>query len=169
MSRAFVKELDGDQIADDLPELPQSSHPNYITPEGFTALQRHVAKLQMVLRGLKQDAEDLQVQQQRRHTARDLRWQLERLNRAIVVDLGLQPRHLVAFGAKVTVSHDSGVVVAYRIVGEDETNLDEGQIGWTSPLAQALLNREVDDEVLWKRPAGDQRLTIVAIDYPPAS
>ena len=39
MSRAFVKEPDGDQVADDQPELPQSPHPNYVTPTGLAALE----------------------------------------------------------------------------------------------------------------------------------
>ena len=39
MSRAFVKEPDGDEIADDLPERKISSHPNYFTPRGQQLLQ----------------------------------------------------------------------------------------------------------------------------------
>ena len=39
MSRAFVKEPDGDEIADDLPERKISSHPNYVTPRGQQLLQ----------------------------------------------------------------------------------------------------------------------------------
>ena len=39
MSRAFVKEPDGDEIADDLPERKISSHPNYVTPHGQQLLQ----------------------------------------------------------------------------------------------------------------------------------
>ena len=34
MSRAFVKEPDGDEVADDLPERKISPHPNYVTPRG---------------------------------------------------------------------------------------------------------------------------------------
>ena len=39
MSRAFVKEPDGDEIAYDLPERKISSHPNYVTPRGQQLLQ----------------------------------------------------------------------------------------------------------------------------------
>ena len=35
MSRAFVKEPDGDMAADDRLDLPQSPHPNYVTPAGL--------------------------------------------------------------------------------------------------------------------------------------
>ena len=40
MSRAFVKESDGDD-AGDLPELPVSEHPNYVTPRGLSLLRAH--------------------------------------------------------------------------------------------------------------------------------
>ena len=42
MSRAFVKEPDGDETAGELPELPQSAHPNYVTPEGLAGLGRRL-------------------------------------------------------------------------------------------------------------------------------
>ena len=45
MSRAFVKEGDGD--LEPLPDLPLSPHPNYVTPRGFAALQ---SRLQDMLR-----------------------------------------------------------------------------------------------------------------------
>lgn len=37
MSKAFTKE--DDNGAETLPDLPQSPHPNYVTPEGLAALQ----------------------------------------------------------------------------------------------------------------------------------
>ena len=39
MSRAFVKEQEGDAIVEDLPERPQSPHPNYVTPAGLAKLE----------------------------------------------------------------------------------------------------------------------------------
>ncbi|MBW8775462.1 MAG: hypothetical protein JF596_10625, partial [Stenotrophomonas sp.] len=39
MSRAFVKEGDGDDSTGDLPELPISEHPNYVTPRGMALLR----------------------------------------------------------------------------------------------------------------------------------
>ena len=47
MSRDFVKELDGDQAELDLPERPQSEHPNYINSNG---LQRMEATVEMLRR-----------------------------------------------------------------------------------------------------------------------
>jgi transcription elongation factor GreB len=42
MSRAFVKEPDGDQVIDELPERVQSPHVNYVTPAGLRQLQENV-------------------------------------------------------------------------------------------------------------------------------
>ena len=42
MSRAFVKEPDGDEVADDLPERKISPHPNYVTPCGHQLLQKQL-------------------------------------------------------------------------------------------------------------------------------
>ena len=89
-----------------------------------------------------------------------------RLQSAILVDLARQPRRKVAFGAAVTVSEEDGVQRTFRIVGEDEADLAEGKISYVSPLAAALLEGRVGAGVLWRRPAGDKRLTIEAIDYP---
>ena len=57
MSRAFVKEADGDVSAEELPERPQSPHPNYVTAAGLVALQAHLAKLQEQRRQLPEHPE----------------------------------------------------------------------------------------------------------------
>ena len=46
MSRAFVKEDDANTSGEELPERPQSPHPNYVTPAGLTLLQAQLAELQ---------------------------------------------------------------------------------------------------------------------------
>ena len=45
MSRAFVNEDAQSEAQAELPERPQSPHPNYVTPEGFAALERQRANL----------------------------------------------------------------------------------------------------------------------------
>ena len=84
---------------------------------------------------------------------------------AIEVDLSQQPRDRVAFGALVTVDSDEGEA-RYRIVGEDEADVEHGLVSYVSPLAKALLGARQGDEVVWQRPAGNLSVEIVAIDYP---
>lgn len=161
MSRAFVKELD-DQAESQLPERPQSPHTNYITPEGFLNLQeqvRHYSQLQKEL----SSNDDLAGIQQLRQIERDLHYFQERVRRAVVVKSDSQTQDKVHFGATVEVEDAAGQRNQLTIVGEDETNAAAGKISWVSPLASALLDCEVGETVIWKRPAGDKELTIIAI------
>ena len=51
------------------------------------------------------------------------------------------------FGATVTIEDiDSGDERTYQIVGESETDVENGRISVVSPLARALIGREVGDE-----------------------
>ena len=53
----------------------------------------------------------------------------------------------VFFGARVSLSLDDGSEARYRIVGEDEADAAAGDINIDSPLAQAMLKKEVGDEI----------------------
>ena len=71
----------------------------------------------------------------------------------------------VLFGATVTVEDEEGDSHTYEIVGEDEADIKVGKVSWTSPLAKALIGHKVDENVVWVRPAGNQILTIISIEY----
>ena len=166
MSRAFVKEPDGEQVADDLPEIPQSTHPNYVTPKGLTLLVGWEWNCQRQLARLPQDTADLQQAQQGKHVSRELRYVQERIRRAIVVEPAGNDPGTVAFGCEVVLLDESGTQHKYAIVGEDEADPDQHYISWTSPLATALLNQEVGEVVQWNRPAGNLEMEIVTIRHP---
>ncbi len=53
----------------------------------------------------------------------------------------------------------------YRIVGEDESDVKEGLISVVSPIARALIGREVDDEVTVRAPGGVRRFLITEVLY----
>src|SRR6185295_5585078 len=163
MSRAFVKENE-DQVPE-LPERPQSPHPNFVTPRGLALLKQQLAELEdskhrhAVEQSLL-DKEALQV------TERDLRYVQERLTRAIPVDYDQQPKDQVDFGAIVETEDENGVKRKFEIVGEDEADPNVGKLSWVSPLALALKDAKVGDTVVWKRPAGDLELDVTAVVYP---
>lgn len=72
----------------------------------------------------------------------------------------------VVFGATVEIEDlDSGKVVTYQIVGEDEANIKEGRISVGSPIARALIGKEVEDVVTVKAPGGDVDYEIVSVKY----
>ena len=39
MSRAFVREAEGGEAFEDLPDRPISPHPNFVTPEGLALIE----------------------------------------------------------------------------------------------------------------------------------
>jgi transcription elongation GreA/GreB family factor len=54
---------------------------------------------------------------------------------------------VVRFGCAVTVARDDGIMQTFRVVGEDEAAPENGTISHVSPLARALLGKEVGDSV----------------------
>lgn len=160
MSRAFVKESDGDG-PDDLPELPVSEHPNYVTPQGLAQLQAR-----LVDAGRRLEAMEADARLERAHVERELRWLQARIASAIPVDPVRQPRDRVAFGAAVEAVDDDDCIHRYRIVGEDEADPERRLVSWVSPLARALSGARTGDTVIWKRPAGDLSVEVLRIDYP---
>lgn len=164
MSRAFVKETDGD-THDVLPDLPVSAHPNYVTPRGLALLRERLAAVQAHRDTLKVgEQETLAEQSELAGVERELRYLSARVANAIEVDLSKQPRDRVAFGATVTVDSDEGEQ-RWQIVGEDEADAERGLVSYVSPLASALIGARVGDEVRWQRPAGDIMIEVVAIHY----
>ncbi len=162
VNRAFVKDPDDTERPENLPERPQSPHPNYVTPAGLRQLHTLAAELaarqnQLLAEGKLANPQDLATVQ------RDLRYYEERVNRAVLVTPAGKPLDRVHFGATVDVGDEAGAVETLTLVGEDEADAALGKISWVSPLAEALLNAELGDEVVWRRPAGRQRLEIVGI------
>ena len=163
MSRAFVKENE-DQVPE-LPERPQSPHPNFVTPRGLALLKQQLAELEdskhrHAVEHSLLDKEALQV------IERDLRYVQDRLTRAIPVDYDQQPKDQVDFGAIVETKDENGTERKFEIVGEDEADPTVGKLSWVSPLALALKDAKTGDTVVWKRPAGDLELEILSIRYP---
>lgn len=89
----------------------------------------------------------------------------DKLARAEVIDPKAVKTSKIVFGATVTVTDENGKNVIYQVVGEPESNLATGKISVSSPLAKALLGREVGDEATLKSPRGEITYEIVKIDY----
>ena len=90
----------------------------------------------------------------------------DRLARAQVIDNGGTAPETVQFGVTVVLTDlSTDEQVTYRIVGEDEADPKRGLISVTSPVARALMNKRVDDEVVVKAPKGDRELEILEIRF----
>ena len=74
----------------------------------------------------------------------------------------------VRFGATVELADEANGRRIVTIVGDDETDAGQGRIGWSSPLARALIGAKVGDERVVRLPAGEKSYEVVAIRYPDA-
>jgi transcription elongation factor GreB len=163
MSRAFVKEPDGDSPGDDLPESPVSSGPNYVTPKGLADLRARLAMAQsLVERLFAGDAKPAAKSALNRARA-DVRRLQRRLDAAVLVKTEETEGGEVALGVRVTIEYPDGRRQSYTIVGEDEADPVNGLVSWASPLGKALLGKREGDAVLWLRPAGDVEVKIVGV------
>ncbi len=144
MSVAFVKESDGGEAFENLPDRPISPHTNFVTPEGLAQIEAEVARLEKEVSSLDptDKAEDSRI-------GRDLRYWASRKNTAQLVE----PKggDTVHFGATVTIvrEDDSGKETeqTFRIVGEDEADPHKGSISYVAPLARAITGKSVGDVV----------------------
>lgn len=79
----------------------------------------------------------------------------DKISRAEVIDPSKLGGERIKFGATVELEDvDAEKEVTYQIVGPDEANIEQGTISVTSPVAKALIGREVGDEVQVKVPGG---------------
>jgi transcription elongation factor GreB len=71
----------------------------------------------------------------------------------------------IFFAAWVTLENEQGGELEYRIVGPDEIDHHQGNISLDSPLAQALLGKEVDNEITIRVQEGAKKYIVLAIRY----
>jgi transcription elongation factor GreB len=165
MSKAFTKE-DNDPENDRMDDLPQSPHPNYVTPAGLAALHNRLRIARTALAGLRAKGDDIDSRLQVAVAERDIRFLEGRVNRAILVDSYDHPPGIVAFGAQVEVIEVDDNRHIFRIVGEDEADPANGLITPFSPLAVALQGAVVGDIVDWVKPASVVELEISDVSFP---
>ncbi len=90
----------------------------------------------------------------------------EKFQRAEVIDVSNLSGTKVKFGAFVTLEDlSSGKKVTYRIVSEFEADIDSGLIAILSPVARALIGKEVGDDVEIKTPGGVSNYEILEVRF----
>ena len=108
------------------------------------------------------------------HAARDKQSFIEgrvkdienKLARAEIIDPSKLAGDRVAFGAYVKMQNaETEEESRYRILGADEADLAQGTISVTSPLARALLGKEVGDEVKVRMPGGERTYEILEVSF----
>jgi transcription elongation factor GreB len=77
-----------------------------------------------------------------------------------------QARNEIRFGATVELADEQDNRRTLMIVGDDEADASVGRIGWSAPLARALIGAKVGDERIVRLPAGEKNYEVIAIRYP---
>ncbi len=90
-----------------------------------------------------------------------------KLANATIIDVTqMDAKGKVVFGSTVTIEDiDDEKTVTYQIVGEDEADIKAGRISIGSPIARALIGKEVEDVVTVKAPGGEKEYEIIKIEY----
>ena len=151
-----------------------------MTPEGHAAMKNELKHLTTVERpkisleiGVARDHGDLKENAEY-HAAKDKQGLIEariaeledKISRADVIDTTNLSGDKVRFGAWVNLEDaDSGQKSEYRSVGPDESDLKQGTISVTSPMARALVGKSEGDEVEVRAPGGAKVYEIVQVRW----
>lgn len=155
--------------------------PNYITPQGFAALQARYHALFAEERpklvetvswaagngDRSENGDYIYGKKRLREIDRELGWLSRRIKAARVVDPAAQPdKSVVLFGATVTLADEDDHHRTITIVGDDEAEAACGLVGWNAPIARAVRGARVGDVRRLTLPAGVIEYEVMAISYP---
>tara|TARA_R110000787_G_scaffold333_4_gene1075 strand:+ start:192 stop:668 length:477 start_codon:yes stop_codon:yes gene_type:complete len=152
-----------------------------LTVEGEARLRAELDELKRVTRprivqaiaearahgDLKENAEYHAARDEQGFTEARIRDLEGKLSNAQVIDVSkIKPGQKVIFGVTVTIINvETDASVTYRIVGDDEADLKEQKISYQSPIARALMGKEVGDEVVVKTPSGEVEYEIDKVEH----
>jgi transcription elongation factor GreA len=90
-----------------------------------------------------------------------------KLSNLQVIDVtAIDAKGKIVFGATVDLLDDAtGKEIVYRIVGEDESDLKQGLISYTSPMARALIGKYEGDEITLSAPGGEMQYEVIQVRY----
>lgn len=155
--------------------------PRFITPEGFARVRAEYDELfgverpKMVevvswaasLGDRSENADYLYGKKRLREIDRRLAHLARVMKAARIVDPAKQEdRGQVRFGATVELADQDDNRRTITIVGDDETDTSAGRIGWSAPLARALIGAKAGDERIVRLPAGEKSYEVMLISYP---
>ena len=90
-----------------------------------------------------------------------------KLSNSEVIDINkLSISNKVVFGSTVTLLNlDNEQIITYKIVGEDESDIENGLLSYKSPLSKAMIGKSTDDLVELKTPEINQDFQVTDITY----
>lgn len=89
-----------------------------------------------------------------------------KVSRADIIDISSSQGDHITFGATVVLRDDeTNEVHKYRIVGSDESDIREGLLSITSPLARSLIGKKADEDIDVPAPGGNKCFVIQDVQY----
>ncbi len=161
------------------PPSPRGSA--YITAAGFKRMKDEVTQLWKVERPIvtqavheaakngdrSENGDYIYGKKRLREIDSRVRFLSKRMEVLTVVDRLPEDQSKVFFGAWVTLEDEDGEEQTYQIVGPDEFNVAERKLSMDSPLAKAMMSKRLDDEIVLRKPEGEELYYITAIAYKP--
>ncbi len=90
----------------------------------------------------------------------------DKLGRAEIIDVSKLTGTKIKFGATVTlVDEDTEEEKKYQIVGDMEADVKQGRISISSPIARALIGKDIGDTVEVMAPGGARSYEVIAVRY----
>ena len=83
-----------------------------------------------------------------------------------IIDVAKVDSEVVQFGATVTYENlDTEEETTWQIVGEEESDINQGKISFKSPIARALIGKSEGDDLIIKIPKGSIEVEITSVKY----
>jgi transcription elongation factor GreA len=153
---------------------------NPVTPEGYQALLAELKHWREVMRprivrdieearahgDISENSEYEDAKERQSHCEGRIAELEGRVAAAEIIDVTkLKKTDRVVFGATVKIENQAGEERVWRIVGEDEADVDKAMISFKSPLGKALIGKNEGDEAIVPAPSGNQTWTILEVHY----
>src|SRR5215218_5668047 len=160
------------------------SPPRFITPEGFARVRAEYDELFGTERpklvetiawaaangDRSENGDYIYGRKRLREVDRRLAYLSKVMKSAKVVDPAAQSsRDQVRFGATVELADEDDNRRKLTIVGDDEADASSDRIGWSAPIARALIGARVGDERIVRLPYGEKSYEVIEISYPGSS
>jgi len=152
-----------------------------MTKEGAQALRDELKERKFVLRGeiteaiaearahgdLKENAEYHAAKEQQGFIEGRIKELEGKLSHLQVIDVtAINANGKAAFGSTVElIDEDTGKEIVYTIVGEDEADIKQGLISYTSPIARAMIGKSEGDVIIFSAPGGEKQYEVIQIRY----
>jgi transcription elongation factor GreA len=90
-----------------------------------------------------------------------------KLSNTQIIDVtAIDAKGRVVFGSTVDLLDvELDQQTTYKIVGEDEANIKEGMISFSSPIARAMIGKNEGDEISFSAPGGEKHFEVIEVRY----